>query len=79
MQDTLLSPRKANGIVPKKTLLTTVRTIKNNIFTIPNYFLNRATNAFSESFNAKVKLFRAQLRGIEDPIFFIFRLSKLFA
>ncbi len=32
-----------------------------------------------QSFNAKVKQFRAQLRGIEDIPFFIFRLSKIFA
>ena len=62
-----------------KTFKTTVKTIKNNIFAIANYFANRATNAFAESFNAKVKLFRTQLRGISDPIFFVFRLTKLFA
>ena len=37
------------------------------------------TNASAESFNAKIKMFRTQLRGICDPAFFIFRLQKLFA
>ncbi|MCX6153148.1 MAG: DDE transposase, partial [Candidatus Kapabacteria bacterium] len=37
------------------------------------------TNANAESFNAKVKLFRANLRGVIDTKFFLFRLAKLFA
>ncbi|MCR6510084.1 transposase, partial [Bacteroides sp. KH569_7] len=35
------------------------------------------TNAFAESFNAKIKAFRAQFRGVGDMPFFIFRLCKL--
>lgn len=62
-----------------KVFRTAVNTIKQNIFTIANYFKNRATNAFAESFNAKLKQFRAQLRGVNDFQFFIFRVSKLFA
>jgi len=31
-----------------------------------NFFVNRATNAFAESFNAKIKAFRAALRGVTD-------------
>lgn len=58
---------------------TVVRTFKNNYKTIVNYFRSRATNASAESFNAKVKMFRTQLRGVSDPLFFIFRLCKLFA
>lgn len=58
---------------------TVVRTFKNNYITILNYFRRRATNASAESFNAKVKMFRAQLRGVKDTTFFIFRLCKLFA
>ena len=46
---------------------------------IINYFENRSTNAFAESFNAKIKAFRAQLRGVTDLKFFFFRLAKLFA
>lgn len=58
---------------------TVVRTFKNNYRTIINYFRRRATNAAAESFNAKIKMFRAQLRGVVDSQFFIFRLCKLFA
>ncbi|MBR1947278.1 MAG: transposase, partial [Bacteroidaceae bacterium] len=43
------------------------------------YFVNRSTNAFAESFNAKIKAFRAQLRGVTDLKFFFYRLTKLFA
>ena len=44
-----------------------------------NFFVNRETNAFAESFNAKVKAFRAALRGVVDIKFFMFRLSKIYA
>ena len=44
-----------------------------------NFFNNRSTNAFAESFNAKIKQFRAQLRGVIDIKFFFFRLMKLYA
>lgn len=56
-----------------------IDTMQNNYGTIVNYFENRSTNASAESFNAKVKAFRAQLRGVRDIPFFIFRLTKLFA
>lgn len=56
-----------------------VKTMKNNYATICNYFENRSTNASAESFNAKVKAFRTQLRGVRDIPYFIFRLTKLFA
>ena len=46
---------------------------------ILNFFNNRSTNAFAESFNAKIKQFRAMLRGISDVKFFFFRLAKLYA
>ena len=44
-----------------------------------NFFVNRATNAFAESFNAKIKAFRASLRGVTDIRFFLFRLTRLYA
>nr|WP_288462403.1 transposase [uncultured Chryseobacterium sp.] len=44
-----------------------------------NYFHQRSTNAAAESFNAKIKSFRIQLRGVKDRTFFLFRLTKLFA
>ncbi|MCO5255365.1 MAG: transposase [Lentimicrobium sp.] len=46
---------------------------------ILNYFDNRSTNASAESFNAKIKAFRQQYRGVSDVNFFLFRLSKLYA
>jgi len=54
-------------------------TVKINYFNILNFFDNRSTNANAESFNAKIKLFRANLRGVEDTQFFLFRLERLFA
>jgi transposase len=47
--------------------------------TILNFFDNRATNASAESFNARIKLFRANQKGVRDTTFFLFRLSKLYA
>jgi transposase len=46
---------------------------------ILNFFINRSTNASAESFNAKIKSFRASLRGVVDMKFFLFRLSKMYA
>lgn len=46
---------------------------------ILNFFHNRSTNANAESFNSKIKQFRANLRGVTDITFFLFRLTKLFA
>ena len=54
-------------------------TIKSREDEILKYFINRATNAGAESLNAKIKQFRAQLRGVSDVKFFLFRLTKLFA
>jgi transposase len=56
-----------------------ITTMQNNYDTIANYFTRRATNASAESFNAKIKAFRSQFRGVQDIPFFIFRLEKLFA
>jgi transposase len=46
--------------------------------TILNYFNNRSTNAAAESFNAKLKGFRALVRGVRDVKFFLFRVAKLY-
>ena len=43
------------------------------------FLKNRNTNANAESFNSKIKGFRANLRGVTDVKFFFFRLEKLFA
>lgn len=45
---------------------------------ILNFWNNRATNAFAESFNAKLKHFRGMLRGIRDLKFFLFRCEGYF-
>ena len=50
-----------------------------NYIDILNFFDNRSTNASAESFNAKIKNFRAQLRGISDIKYFLFRLQKIYA
>jgi transposase len=57
---------------------TAANTIGNHFDQILNFFKNRSTNANAESFNAKIKLFRANLRGVVDIEFFLFRLYKLF-
>lgn len=54
-------------------------TIYQNYEIILNYFINRTTNASAESFNAKVKAFRSQFRGVSDIPFFVFRLVTLLA
>ncbi|MDY5599413.1 MAG: DDE transposase, partial [Bacteroidaceae bacterium] len=36
------------------------------------------TNASAESLNSKIKQFRAQLRGVADVDFFLYRLSMIF-
>ena len=46
---------------------------------IINFYNNRSSNAIAESFNAKIKLFRANLRGVADKKFFLFRIAKLYA
>ena len=45
---------------------------------ILNFYNNRAANAAAESFNAKSKLFRANLHGVADRKFFLFRLAKIY-
>lgn len=46
---------------------------------ILNFYNNRSSNAMAESFNAKIKLFRANLRGVADKKFFLFRIANLYA
>lgn len=62
-----------------KVFNTVSRTIQNHYKTILNYFDNRSTNAFAESFNAKIKAFRAQFRGVTNVGFFLFRLTQIYA
>ena len=58
---------------------TAVNSLEYHLDNILNFFDNRNTNANAESFNSKIKNFRANLRGVTDVIFFLFRLQKLFA
>ena len=58
---------------------TVVNSIEYHLENILNFFDNRSTNANAESFNSKIKGFRANLRGVTDVKFFLFRLEKLFA
>lgn len=46
---------------------------------ILNFYNHRSSNARAESFNAKIKLFRANLRGVADKRLFLFRMAKLYA
>ena len=46
---------------------------------ILNFYNNRSSNAMAESFNAKIKPFRANLRGVADKKFFLFRIANLYA
>jgi transposase len=58
---------------------TVVNSLEYHLDNILNFFTNRSTNANAESFNSKIKGFRANLRGVTDVKFFLFRLEKLFA
>jgi len=58
---------------------TVARSIQTHYLNIINFFENRSTNASAESFNAKIKAFRSQFRGVRDTKFFLFRLATIFA
>ena len=62
-----------------KTFATVKRSISAHYQTILNYFDNRSTNASAESFNAKIKAFRAILRGVNHIPYFLFRLTNIYA
>lgn len=62
-----------------KSFNTIAATVYEHYDEILNFFVNRSTNASAESFNAKIKAFRAALRGVSDIKFFLFRLSKIYA
>jgi transposase len=62
-----------------KSFNTIARTMSIHYTNILNYFDNRSTNASAESFNAKIKAFRAQFRGVKNVEFFLYRLTTIFA
>ena len=62
-----------------KSFNTISATVYTHYTSILNFFDNRSTNASAESFNAKIKDFRATQRGVTDIPFFLFRLSNIYA
>ena len=62
-----------------KSFNTISRSIINRYQTKLNYFDNRFTNASAESFNAKIKAFRSQFRGVRNKEIFLFRLTTIYA
>lgn len=56
-----------------------IETFENHSHSIINYFVDRLTNASAESFNAKIKAFRSQFRGVGDIKFFMYRLATLYS
>ncbi len=57
---------------------TPMQTVQLHAATILNDFDGRRTNASAESFNAKIKNFRALQRGVREVPFFLYRLSKTY-
>ena len=62
-----------------KPFISSAKTIKNHLGKILNYFPNKSTNAAAESFNSKLKGFRAIVRGVRDSKFFLYRICKFYA
>ena len=62
-----------------KSFNTISATVYTHYTSILNFFDNRSTNASAESFNAKIKAFRATQRGVTYIPFFLFRLSNIYA
>lgn len=60
-------------------LISTANTVQHHLGKILNYFPEGSTNASAESFNAKLKSFRALVRGVRDVNFFLFRISTFYA
>ena len=57
-----------------KSVRDTIRFYENEIL---NYFDGRKTNASVESLNSKIKCFRAQVKGVKDIPFFMYRLATV--
>lgn len=58
---------------------TVSRSMQTHYVNILNFFNNRSTNASAESFNAKIKAFRATSRGVRDINFFLLRVANIYA
>ncbi len=63
---------------PFRCFAVAMKSIKHHEGRILNYFANRSTNASAESFNAKIKGFRALVRGVTDKKFFLYRIAKIY-
>jgi transposase len=61
-----------------KSFNTISRTIINHYRAMLNYFDNRSANASDESFNAKIKAFRSEFRGVRNIECFLFRLTNIY-
>lgn len=57
---------------------TVADTMDDKFSNVIKYFNDRATNAFAESLNSKIKDFRARLKGVSDLKFFLYRVSLIF-
>lgn len=66
---------EVSGIEEFEVPMTTIQAHED---TILNYFVDRSTNAAAESFNAKLKGFRAVVRGVRDKKFFLFRVAMIY-
>jgi transposase len=55
------------------------KTFQEHYSDILNFYNKRSTNASAESFNSKIKSFRASMRGVVDEKFFLFRLTRIYA
>ena len=60
-------------------LMTLAETLQSREDEVLNFFRFRSTNASAEALNTKIKAFRAQLRGVVDLKFFLFRLTRIYA
>lgn len=62
-----------------KEFITVATTISNKLGGIVNYFVNHSSNAALENFNAKLKMLKRRIRGINDRDFFFFRVLIYYA
>mgnify|MGYP001563188506 CR=1 FL=1 len=60
-------------------LISASNSVQRHLGKVLNYFPEGSTNASAESFNAKLKGFRALVRGVRDIKFFLFRLETFYA
>ena len=64
----------ASSLREIKSVRDTIRFYEDEIL---NYFIERQTNASAESLNSKIKCFRAQVKGVRDIPFFMYRLATV--